>query len=106
MLFLGHPINIWIALLVVVIIKVRSDNTLTKIGILTSVLVSILSGVILYIPIMEIFTLAPSWSIFIAILCGLTAENIMKNVVTISTNIDLMKSVAEFFIKTKGDLKK
>ena len=106
MLFLGHPIEIWIALLVAVMIKVRSDKTLTKIGILTSILVSILSGVILYIPIMEIFTLSPSWSILIAILSGLTAENIMKNIVTISSNIDLMKSVTEFFVKTKGDLKK
>lgn len=104
MVFLGHPIEIWAAILIAVMIKLRSSKNLTKYGYATTIGVAVLSGLFLYAPLITLIGLSASWEIPIAILIGLTAENIMNNIVAISSDIDLLKSFTEKFVKTKkGD---
>lgn len=106
MVFLGHPIEIWAAILIAVMIKLRSSKNLTMYGYLTTIGIAVLSGLFLYTPLIALIGLSASWEIPIAILIGLTAENIMNNIVAISSDIDLLKSFTDKFVKTKGDDKK
>ena len=97
-MLLGYPIEIWIAVTLSVIVKIRYDKKLTALGAIVTFLVSIGSGMILYIPVMELFSLGAQWAVFIAMLIALTADNIMKSILEISEDSSILKDWATYFI--------
>jgi hypothetical protein len=62
-------------------------------SIITTVIVSILSGVYLHAPIIEYFILSPKWDIYITILLSLSAENIMTQVARGTENIKIERLI-------------
>lgn len=102
MTFLGFPIEIWLAVLLAVMIKIRNAKNLNVVGYVTTIAISLISGVLLYMPVVELLSLSPSWHIPIAILVSLSAENIMQNVVNISSDNDMLKKFIEAWLSKKG----
>lgn len=102
MTFLGFPIEIWLAVFLAVMIKIRNAENLNVIGYITTIAISLISGVLLYMPVVELLSLSPSWHIPIAILVSLSAENIMQNVVNISSDNDMLKKFIEAWLSKKG----
>lgn len=102
MTFLGFPIEIWLAVFLAVMIKIRNAENLNVIGYITTIAISLISGVLLYMPVVELLSLSPSWRIPIAILVSLSAENIMQNVVNISSDNDMLKKFIEAWLSKKG----
>lgn len=97
-MILGYPIEIWIAVTLSVIVKIRYDKKLTVVGAMVTFLVSIGSGMILYGPVMELFSLGAQWAVFIAMLIALTSDNIMKAILEISEDSSMLKDWATYFI--------
>lgn len=98
MQILSHPVEIWIAASLAVLVKLTGLKGSTTIGIFgtaTTILVALLSGVIFYIPIMELLSLGSSWAIPTAILIALTAENIMKTIVELSSDGVFIRKIAD-----------
>ena len=100
MLF-GYPIEIWIALAVSILIKLQSNKRLSLLGAITTVAVALFSGLLLYGPIVSLFALSNSWEIIVAILVALTAENLMKTIVEISADKELLAGLVKFLITKK-----
>ena len=101
----GYPIEIWVAIAVSILIKLQSNKRLTLLGAITTVSVALASGLLLYQPIVVLFSLSPSWEIIVAILVALTAENLMKTLVEISADRELLTGIVKFLVnkKLEGD---
>ncbi len=102
MLFLGHPVEIWAGLVVSIIVKLKASKALTIVGAITTTIVGLGAGVLTYQWALKLLGLDESWSVPLAILIALTAENIMKNFVEISADSELLKSWASIFINKKA----
>lgn len=106
--FFGYPMEIWFASFVAVMFKLKMTSNWTIVGTITTVSIAMFSGLILYLPIVELLELSSSWNVPVAILVALTAENFMKNVVDLSNDGDFFKDwiryiVTKKFDKDKGD---
>lgn len=99
----GYPIEIWIAIAVSILIKLQSNKRLSLLGAVTTVSVALFSGLLLYQPIVVLFSLSHSWEIIIAILIALTAENLMKTLVELSADRELLTGVVKFLVTKKFD---
>lgn len=84
MLLFGYPIQIWIACIVAILVKLQSTRSLTVFGVITTVAVAMGSGVLLYGPMLALLSLEATWSIPMAIILALSAENILKAMLDIS----------------------
>jgi ABC-type uncharacterized transport system permease subunit len=93
MSFFGYPIEIWIGAIIAVIIKLKSAKRLNWIGACITVFVGVGAGLILYQPAMELLGLAKSWEVVVAILLSLSAENLMKVLVELSSDKDWIKTL-------------
>lgn len=102
MQFLGYPMEIWLAAIVAMLIRLQTSNTLTILGATTTVIVALFAGVILYEPIIILFGLSESWSIPIAIIVALSAENLMKAIVEISSDRDWLKDWIRYLVDKRN----
>ena len=93
MSILGYPIEIWIAVLVAVVVRLKTSVTLNWTGAFATILVAVGSGVVLFKPITALVGLGSNWEPIMAILIALTAENLMKGVVDFSEDRDAVKSI-------------
>ena len=98
MLFLGYPVEIWIATALAILIKLKSSPFLTLFGALTTVLVGIGAGVLGYRTAVTLLELSTDWNIVVAVLLALTAENIAKTVIEFSADTSMLKEFASWFI--------
>lgn len=99
--FFGYPIEIWLASLIAVMFRLKKTESWTIIGVLSSVAISLFSGLILYMPMVELLSLSSSWHVPIAILIALTAENVMESVVDLSKDGDFIKDWLRFVVTKK-----
>lgn len=97
----GHPIEIWFASFVAVMFKLKMTSKWTVIETVTTISIALFSGVILYIPVTELLNLSASWHVPMAILISLTAENLMKNVVDLSSDSDFFKDWIRYIVNKK-----
>ncbi|MGR3749600.1 hypothetical protein [Paracoccus sp. (in: a-proteobacteria)] len=88
MLFLNYPTEIWLAVLIAVIVRLKSSLTLGWFGALTTVIVAAGSGVLLYEPLADLCGLSSNTHTMLAVLIALTAENLMKMLVDYSSRAD------------------
>lgn len=103
MMFLNYPIEIWLAVMVAVIIKLKSSRVMTLLGATTTTLVAVGGGMLLYDKVITLFGLSQSWEIFVAIILALTFENLMKVIVEISADTETLKGWASVFINRKSN---
>lgn len=101
MLFLGYPIEVWIAAFIAVIIKLQSSKRLTLLGAITTVIVGVGAGVLLYAPIVSLFSLSSSWEVIVAILIALSAENLMKSFVELSADKEFLSDWIKYLVNRK-----
>lgn len=93
MTFLNYPIEIWIAVVIAVIVRLKTSITLNWTGALSTILVAVGSGLVLHKPISNLIGLGSEWELLMAILIALTAENFMKGVVDFSDDRDAVKNI-------------
>ena len=79
-------------------IKLQSSKTLSVLGVVTTVAVGVGAGVILYSPVIALFSLSQSWEIIVAILIALSAENLMKSFVEISADKEFLKGWIKYLV--------
>ncbi len=103
--FFGYPIEIWLASFVAVMFKLKTNSNMSWFSILATVTIAMFSGVIMYKPIAEIFSLSASWNVPVAILIAVSAENLMKHVTRISNDEDFVKDWLKFILTRKVDYK-
>lgn len=101
--FLGYPIETWIATTIAIIIKLKASRALTLFGAISTTVVGVGSGMLLYKPITSILGLADSWEIMIAILTALTFENLTKLIVEESSDTETIKGWINFFITKRKE---
>lgn len=101
-MLLGYPIEIWIALGVAILIKIQSNKKLSILATITSVIVALSAGLLLYKPIIALLALGQNWEMIVAILIALTAENIMRSVVEISSDKDFLSGILSAVIIKKA----
>ncbi|MBQ2262720.1 MAG: hypothetical protein II336_15280 [Loktanella sp.] len=101
-LFLGYPLEIWLASFVAVIIRLQTSSTLTFFGAASTVIVALLTGVILYEQIVDLLGLSESWSVPVAIIVALSAENIMKIIVEMSADKEWLKDWIKYLVNKDG----
>ena len=101
--------DLWAATIIAVLIKlkasgivVKTSKFLTVFGVVSTIFISIASGMLLHVPLMELFGLSESWTIPMAILVALTAENLMKTFVDISGDSEQLKSWLSVIITRKS----
>lgn len=90
---MGSPYEIWIASIIAVIIKLKSTKHLNRIGAGITIFVGVGAGVILYRPVIELMGVSPSWDVVVAILLALSAENLMKVLVELSSDKEWIKGI-------------
>lgn len=98
MTFLNYPIEIWIAVIVAVIVRLKTSITLNWTGALSTTLVAVGSGMVLHKPIATLMGLGADWELLLSILIALTAENLMKGVIDFSDDADVVKNVIKTVI--------
>jgi len=103
MSFFGFPIEIWIASLIAVMFRLKKTESWTVIGVMSSVSIALFSGLILYMPVVELLSLSSSWHVPIAILIAITFENIMESVLDMSKDKDFVKDWLRFILSRKLD---
>ena len=103
--FFGYPIEIWLASFVAVMFKLKNNQNWSIIGILTTISITMFSGIILYKPVTSILNLSDNWQVPVAILVAITAEKIMKSVSELSEDNDFIKDWLKFFITRKIEYK-
>jgi len=81
MRLLETPIEVVIAILIAAVVRLKSSWSLGWIGALTTTIVSMFSGLLLYQPVLTITGIDQSWDVLVAILISLTAENLMKGLI-------------------------
>ena len=101
--FFGYPMEMWFASFVAVMFKLKMTSNWTIVGTITTVSIAMFSGLILYLPIVELLELSASWKVPVAILVSLTAENIMKSVVDLSADGDFLKDWIRYMVTKKFD---
>lgn len=85
MKFLNYPIEIWIAVAVAMVVRLKTSIGLGLVGALTTTLVGIGAGMVLHQPIANLFGLQGNdMQIIIAMVVALTAENLMKGIIEFS----------------------
>lgn len=90
---LNYPLEIWIAVFVAVVVRLKTSVTLNWTEAISTILVAVGSGVVLYQPITTLVGLGSDWSLLMAILIALTAENLMKGIVDFSEDRDAVKNL-------------
>lgn len=96
--FFGYPLEIWLAAFVAVMFKLKMTSKWTIVGVVSTVGIAMFSGLILYLPMVELLKLSSSWNVPVAILIALTAENVMKNVVELSKDGEFFKDWVRFLV--------
>jgi hypothetical protein len=104
MIFLGYPIEIWLAAVVSVLIRFKYNQISTVLGSITSIVVAIFAGVFMHEPLMALFGINSEWAIFTAIVISLTAENFLKSIMEISEDREFIKEWIKHML-TKGPRK-
>ena len=99
--FFGYPVEIWLASFVAVMLKLKKTSSWSIVGTISTISIALFSGLVLYGPIITIMELPPTWSVPVAILSALTAENFMNNIVDISDDSDFIKDWLRFFLTRK-----
>lgn len=101
--FLGHPLEIWAASFMVVVVKLNmlGSSPTSWMAKLSTIAVALFSGLILYLPLVEMLGLSASWHVPVAIIISLTAENVMKSIVEISSDKELIKEWLRDFLNKK-----
>lgn len=100
--FLGHPWQIWAAALIAVSVKITmpgAPKSLTSR--LISVFVALLSGVILYMPVVEMVGWGVGMHVPVAIIISLTAENFMRSLVDLSSDKEILREWLKDFLNKK-----
>jgi hypothetical protein len=100
---LGYPIEIWIAGLIGVFIRLQTSNRLTLLGATTTVIVAMAASLILHGPIVALLGLSVSWNVPVAVIIALTAENLMKAFVEISADKEWIKGWIRHLVDKKTD---
>lgn len=91
--FLGHTYEVWAAVVVAVLVRLRSAQRHTPLNSLVTVVVALGSGILLYDDFVNLFSLSSGWEIPMAILIALTAENIMNVLIDLSGDRSLFKNI-------------
>jgi|GEM_PF-3999980 len=85
MRILETPLEVLLAILIAAIVRMKSSLSLGWFGALTTTIVSILSGLLLYQPVLTVTGIDQSWEVMVAIIISLTAENLMKGIIEFSS---------------------
>lgn len=101
MLLFGYPVEIWVATIIAVLIKLQSSKTLSVLGVITTIVVGVGAGVILYGPVITLFALSNTWEIIVAILIALSAENLMKSFVELSADKEFLSGWIKYLVNRK-----
>lgn len=96
--FLNYPIEIWISVFVAVIVRLKSSVTLNWTGALSTTLVAVGAGMVMYKPFTALLGLSSDWELLMSILIALTAENIMKGIIDFSDDKDTVKNILKSII--------
>lgn len=104
--FFGYPIEIWLASLVAVMFKLKNDGKQNIVGGLTTIIIAMFSGLILYGPVSDIAGLSPRWNVIVAIAIAITSENLMKSVSTITVDPEFVKDWLMYILSRKTDYKR
>jgi hypothetical protein len=107
MTFFGYPWQIWAASFMAVMVKLSmaSSAPTTWIARVSTIAVALFSGLILYLPVVEMLGLSASWHVPVAIIISLTAENVMKNIAEFSEDKEFFKEWIKDFLNKKDDAK-
>ncbi|MFN3895723.1 MAG: hypothetical protein ACK4KU_14435 [Acinetobacter sp.] len=104
-MFFGYPVEIWLASLVAVIIRLQTADRLTVLGAAATILVALLAGILLYGPIIVLLGLSQTWAVPMAIIVALSAENIMKIIVEMSADKDWLKGWIKHLVSKDNNKK-
>ena len=104
--FFGYPIEIWLASFVAVMFKLKNTGKQNIIGSITTVVIAMFSGLILYGPVSDIAGLSPSWNVIVAIAIAITSENLMKSFSTMTLDPDFIKDWLLYILSRKTDYKR
>lgn len=99
MTFLNYPVEIWVAVFIAVIVRLKTSLTLNWTGALSTILVAIGSGMVLHKPITTLSGIGSEWELLMSILIALTAENLMKKIVDFSEDDDAVKNIVGAIVK-------
>ncbi len=92
------PIEIVLAVIAAVIVRMKSASTLSWIGATTTMVTGIVAGLFLYKDVAAILGLGPEYHTIIAVVIALTAENIMKIIIDASNHPDSIFRVFKAFL--------
>lgn len=102
--FLGHPWQIWAAALIAVSVKITMPGApKSPTSKIISIFVALLSGVILYLPVVDLVGWGASMHVPVAIIISLTAENFMRSLVDLSSDKEILREWLKDFLNKKED---
>lgn len=100
-MFLGFPYEIWIAVIISVLVRLRAMKGATIVSTIITIIVALCAGMWLHEPFMVIMNLSETWTIPIAILIALSAENVMKGIVELTSDSTFIKDIFKIWISKK-----
>ena len=99
----GYPLEIWLAGLIGVFIRLQTSNKLTWLGAMSTVVVAMAASLVLYLPVTELLSLSETWHVPVAVIIALTAENIMKSLVEISADKEWLMGIIRHLVNKDRD---
>lgn len=96
--FFGSPIEVWVATVIAVLIKLRNDTKLTLLGIITTFATGVGSGMLFYHQVADMLGLDQSWHVAIACIVTLTADNLMKVLLELSSDREWIKDWIKYLV--------
>ncbi|WP_347141021.1 hypothetical protein [Paracoccus sp. SSK6] len=81
MRFLNYPVEIWIAVSIAILVRLKTSMSLGFWGALTTTVVGAGAGLVLHRPLSALVGVTGDWEILMAILIALTSENLMQGIV-------------------------
>lgn len=77
----GHPIDVWLIVIVAAVVKLLTKTTMGIVGAISTAVVGIGAGIALYQPVAHLMGFAPESHVIIACSITLIFENLARNLV-------------------------
>lgn len=90
---LGYPFEIWLIVFAAVLVRLGKVSRDTILSSLMTVAIGITVGIYMHIPVLTLLGLSHDWVYLVAVLVTLTAENLMRSVVSMSRDAEFIKSI-------------
>lgn len=97
---LGYPFEIWLIVFAAVLVRVGIVSRDTILSSIITVVVGITVGIYMHMPVLNLLGLTHEWIYLVAVLVTLTAENLMRSVVSISRDAEFLKSIFRNILET------